>query len=163
MKVLLLNAPVFLTQQVAHRAIRPVAPATLCAVLNKAGHEAVFMDADALEWNYQKIEESIIALAPDVVGMTVLYNNRFAVFDSFEGMMKIHGHPEYGSELVWDDSISDEKAIKLIFDTARQNLGRRRTPRVEESLTKLMGDYEGVLKKAMQEAKGKLPGTSTFG
>jgi len=25
-----------------------------------------------------------------------------SVFDSFAEMMTIHGHPEYGSELVWD-------------------------------------------------------------
>ncbi len=26
-----------------------------------------------------------------------------SVFDSFQDMMKIHGHPEYGSRLVWID------------------------------------------------------------
>jgi len=28
-----------------------------------------------------------------------------AVWDSFDDMMAIHGHPEYGSEIVWHDVI----------------------------------------------------------
>ena len=27
-----------------------------------------------------------------------------AVWDSLEDMLAIHGHPEYGSELVWEDA-----------------------------------------------------------
>jgi hypothetical protein len=28
-----------------------------------------------------------------------------AVWDSLEDMMAIHGHPEYGSELIWDKEV----------------------------------------------------------
>ena len=28
-----------------------------------------------------------------------------AVWDSFHDMMTVHGHPEYGSELIWHDAL----------------------------------------------------------
>ena len=52
------------------------------------------------------------------------------------------------------------EAIKIVFEAARQNLGRRRTPRTEDSLSQLMGDYESVLKKAMTEARDKIEVTN---
>ena len=31
-----------------------------------------------------------------------------SVWASFDDLLRIHGHPEYGSELVWTDTPSDE-------------------------------------------------------
>lgn len=46
---------------------------------------------------------------------------------------------------------ADADGIKGVFEVARHNLSRRRTPIVDESLSKLMGEYEGVLKKVMEK------------
>ena len=43
--------------------------------------------------------------------------------------------------------------IKSVFDAARNNLSRRRTPRVEDSLVELMADYESRIKEVMVKAK----------
>lgn len=46
--------------------------------------------------------------------------------------------------------------VKAVFDTARNNLGRRRTPAIGESLDKLMSDYEAELKPIIEKAKSKV-------
>ena len=58
-RVLFLNLPVWQSQGIPHRAIRPLAPAMLGAVLKKAGHASIFIDADALRWSLEDIRNCI--------------------------------------------------------------------------------------------------------
>lgn len=48
------------------------------------------------------------------------------------------------------------ESIKAIFDTARTNLNRRRTPPVGDSLDKLMAEYKGILEAAGKQAMEKV-------
>ena len=45
------------------------------------------------------------------------------------------------------------EAVKSVFEVARTNLARRRTPEVEGPLSELMAEYEALLKKAMEDAR----------
>lgn len=79
MKVLFLNAPTWKTQLIPHRAVRPLAPSILSAILYKMGHESAFIDCDAMFWGWDDIKQTISEMEPDVIGISALYNNRFAV------------------------------------------------------------------------------------
>ena len=47
---------------------------------------------------------------------------------------------------------TDPKAVKAVFEVARRNIGRRRTPSAEGSLGKLMSDYEDLIRRAVEKA-----------
>jgi len=50
-------------------------------------------------------------------------------------------------------SASDPKAVKAVFEQARRNLTRKRTPPVEGNLDQLMTEYEDLIKTAVEKAK----------
>ena len=45
-----------------------------------------------------------------------------AVWDSMEDMLAIHGHPEYGSQLVWEDP--DSKLLQLLVPCCGHELSK---------------------------------------
>jgi anaerobic magnesium-protoporphyrin IX monomethyl ester cyclase len=77
MKILFLTPPIW-DQSLPHKAIRPIAPALLNAGFEKLGHDSVFIDSNALQWNWEKIGNCIKEMNPDIIAFTALYNNRFA-------------------------------------------------------------------------------------
>jgi len=53
---------------------------------------------------------------------------------------------------------ADPRAVKAVFEQARRNLGRKRTPSVEGSLDHLMTEYEDLIKTAVEKAKNAFGG-----
>jgi len=79
MKVLFVNPPVWYHQNIHYRLNRPLGGPILCTVLEKAGHQASFVDAEALQWNDIQVKRYIDRENPDVVATTALWHNREAV------------------------------------------------------------------------------------
>ncbi len=78
MKVAFINPPVWHLQNIHYRLNRPLGGPVLCAVLNRAGHEARFIDAEALQWHDLNLQRFLKEFDPDVVATTVLFHNREA-------------------------------------------------------------------------------------
>ncbi|MBI4332194.1 MAG: B12-binding domain-containing radical SAM protein [Chloroflexi bacterium] len=76
--MLFINPPVWRLQATHYRLNRPLGAPLLCSILKNAGHDAYFIDAEALRWGDEQIQRLGRAGRPDVVGMTVLYHNRWA-------------------------------------------------------------------------------------
>lgn len=46
-----------------------------------------------------------------------------AVWASMDDMLAIHGHPEYGSELVWHDVLAGGSLMQFAIDAHERELG----------------------------------------
>ncbi len=80
-KILFLNAPIWNLQSIPHRAVRSTAPPLLISILRKSGHEAIFIDADALNWTWTEIKTTIEEMKPTVIAFTSFYNNRYSLLN----------------------------------------------------------------------------------
>ena len=49
--------------------------------------------------------------------------NGFELFDSFEEFMKIHGHPEYGTQIVWEKRVNEQR--DMVPRTSAQNASNK--------------------------------------
>ena len=79
MKVLFVNPSVWHLQAIHYRLNRPLGGPILCTVLKQAGHDARFVDAEALQWIDLSLHRYLDEFNPDVVATTALWHNREAV------------------------------------------------------------------------------------
>jgi anaerobic magnesium-protoporphyrin IX monomethyl ester cyclase len=79
MKITFINPSVWHLQSIHYRLNRPLGGPILCTILEKAGHQANFIDAEALQWNDIQVKRYIDKESPDVVATTALWHNREAV------------------------------------------------------------------------------------
>ncbi len=81
MNILFINPPIWNLQATHYRINRPLGAPILCSILNQAGHQASFIDAECLKWSEGHVKGLVNNYEFDAIGMTVLYHNRQGAID----------------------------------------------------------------------------------
>ena len=84
MRVAFIQPPSWHLTHSLYRINRPLAGPSLAAVLNSHGHNATFMDCEALGWFPEQIGGYIRRERPDAICFTVLNHNRQGVTDAIK-------------------------------------------------------------------------------